>query len=94
MRVGRPRHPRQLQPNFRWGRYRGGARSSAQPVLGDDSSQKRHYNHLRLQKPQTGGIQRHRATTERERRPLLVRDGLQGGLIWRQGKSNKRSRQC
>ena len=46
------------------------------------------------EKTQAGGIQRHRATTERERRPLLVRFGLECGPIWRQGASNERSRQC
>ena len=70
---------------FSSGRYRIGARDWAQPVLGDDSNQKGRCHYLPLRKSQAGGIQSHRAATERERRPLLVRTGLKCGPIWRLG---------
>ena len=45
-RAARPCHRRQRQPNPRSGRYRDGARDWAQSVLGNDSSQNEHCNHL------------------------------------------------
>ena len=36
---------------------------------------------IRLRKPQAGGIQRHRAAAERERRPLLVQSAIECGRI-------------
>ena len=78
----------------RSGRYRGGVRDRAQPVIGDDSSQKGHCNHLRQQKPQSGGVQRHNAPTERDRRSLLVCVELEFGPIWRRGASNESCRKC
>ena len=42
-------------------------RDWAQPIIGEDRSQKGHCGHLRLRKSQAGEIQRHHAVTERER---------------------------